>query len=397
MRLLLAALASLAPGLASGQTAPDPSDWDSVLAAAEGQTVYWHAWGGSTQTNDFIAWLGEQAAERHGVTLEHVKLTDTADAVTRVLSEREAGQTDDSAVDMIWINGANFAAMKDADLLFGPFATQLPNYDLVAEDEAITTDFGTPVDGMESPWAKAQFVFMYDSADAEPPADMDGLLDWAAANPGRFTYPQPPDFLGVTFLKQVLVSQVDSDALQSPVDQADFDAVTAPLWDYLDALQPNLWRGGDAYPTSGPAQFQLLTDEEIDIAPSLSPSEASAAIANFQLPDTIRTFVPEGGTIGNASFVAIPFNSGAKEGAMVVANLLLSPEAQLRAQTPDILGYGTVLDMAALSPEMRQAFADLDLGIATLSPAELGTVLPEPHSSWSTAIQDAWIDRYGVN
>ena len=190
---------------------------------------------------------------------------------------------------------------------------------------------------------------------------------------------------------------MDSDALRSPVDQADFDAVTAPLWDYLDALQPNLWRGGDAYPTSGPAQFQLLTDEEIDIAPSLSPSEASAAIANFQLPDTIRTLVPEGGTIGNASFVAIPFNSGAKEGAMVVANLLLSPEAQLRAQTPDILGYGTVLDMAALSPEMRQAFADLDLGIATLSPAELGTVLPEPHSSWSTAIQDAWIDRYGVN
>ncbi|MBJ3763166.1 ABC transporter substrate-binding protein [Maribius pontilimi] len=392
MKKTLLALSLCLPAMAIAQ--PDPSDWDAVLAEADGQTVFWHAWGGSTATNDYIAWIGEQAAE-HGVTLEHVKLTDTADAVTRVLAEREAGELDDGAVDMIWINGANFAAMKDADLLFGPWATDLPNYALVADDAAVTTDFGTPVDGMESPWAKAQFVFMYDSADTEPPADMAGLLEWTKAHAGRFTYPQPPDFLGTTFLKQVLVSQVDSDALSQPVDQADFEAVTAPLWDYLDALQPNLWRGGAAYPASGPAQFQLLTDEEIDIAPSLSPSEASTAIANLQLPDSIRTFVPAGGTIGNASFVAIPFNSGSKAGAMVVANTILSPEAQLRGQDPDVLGYGTVLDIDVLSPDMQDAFASLDQGIATLSPAELGAVLPEPHASWSNAIEEAWILRYG--
>lgn len=394
MKTALLTLSLLTPGLAIAQ--PDASDWTAVLEQAKGQTVYWHAWGGSTNTNDFIAWLGDRADTEYGVTLEHVKLTDTADAVTRVLSEREAGQTTDSAVDMIWINGANFSAMKNADLLFGPFAEDLPNYALLAGDAAITTDFGTPVDGMESPWAKAQFVFMYDTADAEAPADMSALLDWTAAHPGRFTYPQPPDFLGTTFLKQVLVSLVDDrEALSQPVDQSDFDAVTAPLWAYLDKLKPNLWRGGATYPATGDAQYQLLTDEEIDIAPSLSPGAASSAIANLQLPDTIRTFVPAGGTIGNASFVAIPFNSGSKAGAMVVANLILSPEAQLRAQDPEYLGYGTVLDVDALSPEMKDAFAALDLGIATLSPADLGTVLPEPHASWSTAVQDAWIARYG--
>ena len=387
-------LSALLPTAAFAQT--DPSDWPAVLKAAEGQTVYWHAWGGSTATNDFISWLGERVQDAHGVTLEHVKLTDTADAVTRVLSERQAGEDSDSAVDMIWINGANFANMKEADLLFGPWATQLPNYDLVAEEGVITNDFGTPVDGMESPWAKAQFVFMYDSADAEPQASMQALADWTAANPGRFTYPQPPDFLGTTFLKQALVTLVeDPTVLQDPVEGQDFDAITAPLWAYLDALKPNLWRQGESYPASGPAQFQLITDDEVDIAPSLSPSEASTAIANFQLPDTVRTFVPEGGTIGNASFVAIPYNSGSKEGAMVVANMLLSPEAQLRAQDPDVLGYGTVLDMDALPADQAQAFADLDLGIATLSPADLGAALPEPHASWSAAVEAAWIERYG--
>ncbi|WOI56202.1 ABC transporter substrate-binding protein [Palleronia sp. LCG004] len=375
---------------------PQPSDWEAVLAEADGQTVYWNAWGGSTATNDYIAWIGDRVAE-YGVTLEHVKLADTADAVTRVLSEREAGQDDGGAIDLIWINGENFIAMKEAGLLFGPFSTELPNYAFVSDDPAITTDFGMPVDGMESPWAKAQFVFMYDSADTDAPADMQALLDWTAENPGRFTYPQPPDFLGTTFLKQVLVSQAeDPTVLSDPMEEADFDTVTAPLWEYLDALRPNLWRGGEAYPTSGPAQFQLLTDEEIDIAPSLSPSEASTAIANLQLPESVRTFVPEGGTIGNVSFLAIPYNSSAKAGAMVVANEILSPEAQLRGQDPEVLGYGTVLDMGALDPEMRQAFEDLDQGIATLSPAELGEALPEPHASWASAIEAEWIERYGA-
>jgi len=73
----------------------------------------------------------------------------------------------------------------------------------------------------------------------------------------------------------------------------------------------------------------------------------------------------------------------------------MSPEAQVRAQDPSILGYGTVLDMEALAAEDRAAFEALDLGIATLSPAQLGTVQAEPHPSWMTRIADDWAERYG--
>lgn len=393
----LAFLAALLPSVALAET--DPADWDAVTLAAKGQTVYWNAWGGSTTTNDFIAWVGARVSEDYGVTLEHVKLTDTADAVTRVLSEKQAGEDDDGAIDMIWINGANFAAMKEADLLFGPYAEALPHWALVdTEGKTVQTDFTVPTDGYESPWAMAQVVFIHDTADlAEPLADMNAILEWSTANPGRFTYPQPPDFLGATFLKQALVDLLeDPSVLAEPVSDATYDAVTAPLWDYLDALTPTLWREGRAYPATGPAQLQLIADGELDLAISFSPGEATAAIANNQLPDTVRTFVLDKGTIGNASFVAIPYNSGSKEGAMVVANFLLSPEAQARAQDPNILGYGTVLNMDALSTEDRAVFDGLDLGIATLTPAELGTVQAEPHPSWMTRIADDWIDRYGV-
>lgn len=384
--------------LATSVSAQDPANWDAVVEEAKGQTVYWNAWGGSTQTNDFIRWAGDRVAEDYGVTVEHVKLSDTADAVTRVLAEQQAGKDDDGAIDMIWINGANFASMKEQGLLFGPFAEDLPNWSVVDVDgKTVTTDFTVPVEGYEAPWAMAQVVFMYDTADMmEPLGSMTAVLEWAQANPGRFTYPLPPDFLGTTFLKQALVDLTDDPSvLSKPVDEADYDAVTAPLWAFLEELTPVLWRQGATYPQTGPAQLQLMADNEIDLAISFSPGEATAAIANDQLPDTVRTFVLDKGTIGNASFVAIPYNSGSKAGAMVLANFLMSPEAQARAQDPAVLGYGTVLDMDALTTEDRARFDALDLGVATLSPTELGAVQAEPHPSWMTRIAEDWEQRYG--
>ncbi len=394
----LAILAALVAPVAA-LSDPNPTEWDAVLVDAQGETVYWNAWGGSTTTNDFLAWVGSRVAEEYGVTLEHVKLTDTADAVTRVLSEKQAGEDSDGAIDLIWINGANFAAMKEAGLLFGPYAEQLPNWAFVdVAGKTVQSDFTVPVEGYESPWAMAQVVFVHDTADMpERVGSMAALLDWAKAHPGRFSYPQPPDFLGTTFLKQVLVDILpDPSVLAAPATDENYAEIAAPLWAYLDELTPFLWREGKAYPATGTAMFPLIADEEIDLSISFSPGAASTAIANYELPDTVRTFVLDKGTIGNASFVAIPYNSGSKAGAMVVANFLMSPEAQVRAQDPAILGYGTVLDMDAISPDELALFEGLDFGIATLSPAELGTVQAEPHPSWAVRLADDWASRYGV-
>ena len=106
--------------------------------------------------------------------------------------------------------------------------------------------------------------------------------------------------------------------------------------------------------------------------------------------------VLEGGTIGNASFLAIPFNANAKAGAMVVADYLMSVEAQLHKQDAAVMGTPTVLSMGKLTPEDAARFAALDLGIATLSPADLGPALPEPHPSWMERIAADWEARFGV-
>ena len=397
-RLVRNTLVAAAVGIAVAAGGARADYWLAIVAKARGQTVYFNAWGGSERINDYIAWAGQRVAAEFGITLRHVKLTDTADAVARVLAEKTAGKISGGSVDLVWINGENFAAMKQQGLLYGPFADALPNAPLVDSKNKPTTrvDFTIPVDGMESPWGMAQIVFLYDTARVtEPPHGIAAFLDWTKSHPGRFTYPAPPDFTGSTFLKQALYGLIaDPSVLQQPATDADFAAVTAPLWDWLDRLHPNLWRGGRTFPQNDQAQRQLLDDGEIDMSLSFNPGEASSAIAQGLLPNTVRTYVLDGGTIGNTHFVAIPFNASAKEASMVVANFLLSPEAQLRKQDPAVWGDPTVLALDKLDPASRDKFDALPLGVATLSPAALGRALLEPHPSWMTRIEAAWRARY---
>ncbi|TFF18787.1 ABC transporter substrate-binding protein [Jiella endophytica] len=379
-----------------------PAGWQTVLDQAKGQTVYFDAWGGSQNINDYIGWVGETVGERFGITLKHVKLDDTASAVSTVVAEKAAGKDDGGSIDLIWINGENFAAMQEQGLLADGFATTLPNWRYVdIANPSVTVDFTLPTEGQESPWGGAKLVFFSDTARSGSVDDMPKsaveLLDWAKAHPGRFSYPTPPDFVGSSFLKQVLVETVaDRDALQKPVDEASFATVTKPLWDWLDQIQPVLWRSGRDHPQNYPAMKQLLADGELDIIFAFNPAEASSAIAAGELPDTVRSFVFPGGTLGNTHFVAVPYNSSAKAAAKVVANFLISPEAQLRKEDPRYWGDPTVLAMDKLAPEDRDAFAEIDRGIATLPPAKLGPVLAEPHPTWMTHIEAEWQKRYGT-
>lgn len=398
---------ALLAALAASQTAraadPDPRNWDAVLNEARGQTVYFNAWGGSENINAYIDWAGQTLKERHGVDVVHVKLDDTANAVAKVLAEKAAGKNEGGSVDLIWINGENFASMKRQDLLMAPdWTTSLPNWAYVDHENkpTILTDFTIPTDGLESPWGGAKLVFFHDSARTAPdsvPQSSAELLEWATRNPGRFSYPQPPDFIGSSFLKQVLSEVIaDKSKLGQPVVEANFTEDAAPLFAYLDKLHPNLWRSGKAYPQNYPDMKQKLADGELDIIFAFNPSEASAGIAAGELPDSVRSFTFPGGTLGNTHFVAIPYNAAAKAGALVLANFLISPEAQVRKQDPAVWGDPTVLSMDKLSDQERAAFDALDLGIATLKPDELGPALDEPHPSWMEHIEGEWLRRYGA-
>ena len=150
----LAASAAATPW-ATAQTVSNLPAWPELLAKARGQTVYFNAWAGDEKTNAFIAWVGEQTLARYGVAVQHVRLKDTAEAVTRVVAEKAAGRNTDGAVDLVWINGPNFLNMQRQGLLYGPVTQALPNFRYVdtVNKRSNVIDFTTPVQGMACPGA----------------------------------------------------------------------------------------------------------------------------------------------------------------------------------------------------------------------------------------------------
>jgi ABC-type uncharacterized transport system YnjBCD substrate-binding protein len=137
-------------------------------------------WGGSPAVNALVnGYIADQVRERYGITLRQVPVQDIAEVVGNLVIERQAGKTDGGSVDLMWINGENFRTARKNGLLFGPFADRLPHQRLVDwRQPSVRRDFGTPVDGWESPWGSAQVVMIHDSARTPaPPRTVAALLD----------------------------------------------------------------------------------------------------------------------------------------------------------------------------------------------------------------------------
>jgi putative spermidine/putrescine transport system substrate-binding protein len=369
--------------------------WADIVTEAKGQTVNWYMWGGQENINTWVTgFVAESVKKQYGITLNMVPLADTVEAVNKVLGEKEAGQDSAGSVDLIWINGENFRTLRQADLLYGPWAHYLPNTRYVNwDDPSVSTDLGLPVQGYESPYGKAQFVMIYDSAKvAQPPATIDGLIEWIKANPGKFTYPAPPDFTGTAFIMHLCYHSTGGhEQFLRDFEQTMFDDKFAQCWSTLNQIEPFLWREGQTYPETHARQQDLFANGEVYFDMAYNPAEASSLVEAGKFPETTRTFVFDSGTIANTHYVAIPYNSAHKAGAMVVANFLLSPEAQHSKAAPANWGDFPAIEVSRLPASWQQQFAALPRGVATLPDERLaGRRLPELQSTWRVAAEKAW-------
>lgn len=378
-----------------GTAGADERPWEAIVAEARGQTVDWFMYGGMPAANAYVnGYVAQQVKARYGINLRQGPVQDIAEIVGKLVIEKQAGKQSGGSVDLMWINGENFRTCKKNGLLYGPFADRLPNQRLVDWDRpSVANDFGEPVEGLESPWGSAQVVMIHDTARVpQPPRTVGDLLNWIKTHPGRFAYPAPPDFTGSVFVRHIFYHvSGGAQPWQGPLDQAAFDQAAAETYRVLRELAPYLWRQGQTYPESPVRLNTLFADGEVDFSFSYHPAEASRNILDGLFPDTVRTYVFDEGTIANTHFVAIPFNATDTAGAMVVANFLLSPEAQLKKAAPDVWGDFPVIDPARLPAEWRKRFEARPLGVATLPDTELQShQLPEPPSEILIQLEQGW-------
>lgn len=402
--LLLSAFGS---ALADGhemEAPPGFDSWDDVVAAADGMTVNWYMWGGSDSINGFVdETYGIPLAEEYNVTLNRVPLADTVDAVNQVLSEAEAGiEGDGGTIDLIWINGENFFTLKQAELLYGPWAEAIPNSVYVNWDNpALNLDFGRPVDGYESPWSGAQFHFIYDSArmsEDDLPRSYAELNDWIAANPGRFTYiaPGPGAFQGTRFVKQALFEVSGGQAQWvGEFNQELYDEHAPALWDMLNSWEANLWRGGETYPANIGELHELFANGEVDFTITQRISGAAPDINAGLIPPSSRAFSFDDNMIGDFNYVAIPYNAPNKAAALITANLILRPDRQALQVVPE-KGFGIAFGIDVNRVEDEDDLAALNDGINSLGEAAAdpmrlaGALVSDIAAEYQALVENDW-------
>ncbi|STO07940.1 ABC transporter substrate-binding protein [Exiguobacterium aurantiacum] len=356
---LTALLMLAACGTERAELAPT---FEQAAEEAAQTTVNFYLWGGDDGINRYLdEFVAPRLEAAYDIELNRVPM-DTAEFVRQLSLDKRAERAN-GTIDLMWINGDNFRNAAEADLLREDILDAIPNAALLNET-AQATDAGIPTEGLEVAWGNVQFVLHYDAEKVKnPPETFDQLRRWTEENPGRFTYPEVTDFTGNAFIRHLLYAEY-GDAMR------DMDTIPDEFWDELAAWSPNLWKRGETYPKSLAQLDQLYASGEVWMTMGFNERRAEAEVNASVFPDGTRALVLDH-SIASTHFLAIPFNASNPNGAVVVIEELLSPEAQLMKQSDTYWGDGTSLDVEKLDHTDREAFLALDEGITYPDPIEL--------------------------
>ncbi len=379
--LIMALLASCSGDQSGVTNGPDlqHTPWEEIEAQAKGTTVTFMMWQGSPAINGYINnYLIPTVKEKYDINLE-ISGGQGPEIVQLIMGEKEAGVTQ-GQTDIVWINGETFFQLQRIKGLWGPFAEDLPNAQYIDfDDPFISIDFQRPINGMESPWTISQFALVYDSARTpNPPRSLEELEAFVKANPGTFTITN--DFSGMTLLKSFLAELSGSpDGLDGPFDEEKYERLSGQLWDYINRIKPFFWKYGKTFPKEHTRLDQMYASGELAITYAFGEGGIEEKVRQGLFPKTSKVYVWDNGTILNANYLGIPYNSGNKAGALVVVNFMASPEAQLASMDPNGMDANTILDLDRLPAEWQQKFAEAPQNLYAPELEELSAhVIKEP-------------------
>ena len=372
-------------------------DWDTILKDTKGTTVNFYGWGGSETTNKWIdGYLTKAVKDQYNITLKRVPMN-IEDILNKLIGDKQADNKN-GTIDVVWINGENFYTAKQAGILSGPFAEKLPNFNKYIDKDSVEvkSDFGYPVEGYEVPYGKAQFVMIYNGNKvSKTPSSAEELLQFAKVNPGKFTYPAPPDFTASAFVRNIIYDIVGYDKIAAAKpDKESVEKVIQPAMDYLRRLKPYLWNNGKTYPATIAQLDNMYADNQLLMSMSYTPNSIPGKVKSGEYPKGTQSFIFDKGTIGNTHFLSIPFNSPNKAGAMAVINAIITVEAQATKYNPEGWGDLPVLDNSKLSAEEKKTFADIKLGEGVIPQEKLlNHRIPEIPAQLVPIIEKIWSEQ----
>jgi len=396
--LLLALAAGVMGCSGEGASAPPVEElvglpWEEIEELGRDRPVLWRMWRGDPSINAFVdGWVAPQVRELYGIELRAVSGLGP-EIVNQLALEAQVGAR--GAADLVWINGENFHNLRAQELLWGPWAQVLPSMAYVDSTSAIIMkDFEQDPAGYEAPWGRVQFALIYDETRTpEPPRTFGELASWIRSNPGRFTHDQ--EFTGITFLKGLMYALAGGvEPFRGGFREEAWAEGGEAVWSWLEELRPHFWRGGTTFPAGVADMHRLFANREIDFTMSNNHNEVVAKVRQGILPESSRALVLREGTIANAHYLGIPFNAPNPAGAMLVANFLLSPEAQFEKLRPEVWADGTVLALDRLPEPWRGRFLALEADPRAIPGDTLERyAVPEVSPEYHMRLSEGWRAR----
>ena len=370
---------------------PLDSNYEEILENAKGSTVTFYGYGGDEVMNKwFDTYVIPNMKEKYNITVKRVGM-DIDNILNQLLSEKQAGNSK-GVIDLVWLNGENFKTAKDNDLLFGPFTAKLPNFNkyIDTKSEDITTDFGTSVDNMESPWGKAQFALIKnESKVSEDITNVDDLKEIVKKYPGKFTYPALPDFTGSAFVRNIIYDIVGYENIKDiPADEDKVKEVIQPAIDYLNEIKPYLWNKGTTYPSTLSQLDNMYSDNEVYFTMTYAPSSVFKRIESGEFDKETKTIKFDKGNLGNTHFLTIPKTSPNREGAIVLIDYLVGLEAQSSKSNINNWGDASIIDINKLNNDEKKMF-DNSIVIENSVPELKAGLVPIIEKIWTEEVLES--------
>ena len=237
------------------------------------------------------------------------------------------------------------------------------------------------------PYRASTVLLAYNSKNVKtPPKDLNSLLAWVKANPGKFTYNAPSGGgSGGAFVQTVLDSTLSVGDYKVLVERVDkgIQAKWAKGFGILRELNKYTYGQNGTYPTNNQGTLDLLSKGLVDVAPVWSDMIASA-LKSGTMPKDVKVIAMTGPSFtGGPAFLGIPSMSTNRDGARFLMNWLLSPAAQNLIVAGSMNGL-PVIPVSLLDPVAAANISDID--IRTLRPPYLSSNRSDMNAAWAAAV-----------
>ncbi len=225
------------------------------------------------------------------------------------------------------------------------------------------------------------------------PATWPELMDWVCEFPGEFIYPRP-DTTGAgrefvtravfqanglkpeIFSTQSFADQYGSEELTTDQIAEINEKYFAGAWEQLNAIESCLYDEG-SYPAGSSAETRLLVDDLVTMI-TIWSDQALQAKGMGLLPEQTKFIQLEDlPMVGGYASSTIPTNATDLEGALILANYLLSSEMQ-ESVVREIGGFPAI-SWDLLPSELQEDFNDV-----------ITDTVPSFSGTWRAAMFDGW-------